>query len=353
MQSHRSLSQGIISIAVMIALAACSNGSPFTPSNESSANFARHAGSTADSILYVANGPYRTAGNVVELSTKTGKVVKTLYNGIDDPTALAVDPSGNLYVANRIAKNVSVYQPGASVPTNTISQGIVKPRAMLFDPAGDLNVLNVKTVTVYDPGSGTLLRTLKNKLSFVDAFTFDPAGDVFVINYEKKTKSWEVVEFGAGSTKVLRTFAISTEFEGANTLAFGPDGYLYIGEDNTVAVCDPTTGAVVRTIKDGVYGTGLVTFDSAGNLYVANGGAYSGIISVYAPGASDPSYEIDQNGLFGTALLFDTANDLYVVSYYGGTSNEGTIDEFKPGKNSPKRSIDNGLVHPAAAVFGP
>jgi DNA-binding beta-propeller fold protein YncE len=152
---------------------------------------------------------------------------------------------------------------------------------------------------------------------------------------------------------VLRTFPISAEFEGATALAFGPDGYLYIGEDNTVAVCDPMTGSVVRTIKDGVYGTEGLAFDSAGNFYVANGGAYDGPISVYAPGALEPSYEIKQTGLFGTAMLFDASNDLYVVSTDGGTSNDGIIDEFKPGKSSPKRSFDTGLMHPAAAVFGP
>jgi DNA-binding beta-propeller fold protein YncE len=301
----------------------------------------------------VANSAIRDAGNVVELDTKTGKVLKTLYNGVDGPIALAVDPAGNLYVANRIAKNVSVYAPNASLPDKTISQGIVKPSHMLFDPAGDLDVLNVKTVTVYDPSSGALLRTLKNKLNRAVAFTFDQAGDVFVVNYDNKSTSWDIVEYAAGSTKVLRTFPISTRFAGANCLAFGPDGYLYVGEDISIAVYDPMNGSIVRTFKNGVYDTLALAFDSAGNFYIANNGVSNGIISVYGPGSSTPSYEITVDDAYTFAMLFDQQNDLYLASQYGGSNNEGTVAEFLPGKTSPKRVLSNGLAHPDAAVFGP
>ena len=341
----------LAAITAGLILSGCSQGGTTSQSmypsriSQSSSNIVPKARSSADSVIYVVNGPYRVSGSVGVLDTKTLKVVNTITNGVGFSVALAVDSSENLYVANRKGSTVTVYAPNTSVPALTIKQDIVKPHGLQFDPAGDLNVLNVSDVTVYAPGTGTLLRKEANKLTFVLAMTFDPVGDLFVLNTNNKTKETYIVEYAAGSTKVLRTFSDGSRFAYATDLIIGPDGYLYIAANTSVIVFDPATGSIVRSITTGVYDAIRLAFDSVGNLYVANNGTSKGPISVYAPGASTPSYEIDEDGLYGNALLFDQNNDLYVVS-------PGKIVEFAPGESSPKRSIKNNLAYPWAAVFG-
>jgi DNA-binding beta-propeller fold protein YncE len=276
-------------------------------------------------------------------------VLRSITQGINFAYGLAVDLSGNLYVANRMGhSNVAVYAPGTSTPALTITQGVEKPSQLQFDPAGELNVLNVTDVTVYAPESGTLLRKIANKLGRCLAMTFDSAGDLFVLNISRKTGEIDIVEYAAGTTKVLRSFT-GSQFAEADHLLVGPDGYLYVGgTEPSVLVIDPHSGSVIRTITNGVTDVINLAFDSVGNLYIANNAGVhnNGVISVYAPEASMPSYEINQNDLLGNALLFDQNNNLYVVS-------PGGVFEFAPGATMPKRTFDRSTAYPWAAAFGP
>lgn len=341
----------LAAITAGLVLSACSQGGNtgqlMSPAriSQSIGNIVPKARSSAGSVIYEVNGPYRVNGSVGVLDRKTLKVINTITNGVGFSVALAVDSSENLYVANRKGSTVTVYAPNTSVPALTIKQDIVKPHGLQFDSAGDLNVLNVGDVTVYAPGTGTLLRKVANKLTFTLAMTFNPAGNLFVLNQNRKQGETYIVEYAAGSTKVLRTFSDGSQFAYATDLIMGPDGYLYIAANTSVIVFDPATGTIVRTITTGVYDAIGLAFDGMGNFYVANNGTSKGPISVYAPGASTPSYEIDEDGLWGNALLFDQNNDLYVVS-------DGIIAEFALGKSSPKRSVKNRLAYPWAAVFG-
>jgi len=116
----------------------------------------------APGVLYVANGPphgviHLPKGSVTEYSVTSGSLLKTITHGINDPYSLAIDGSGNLYVANVNGHNVAVYAPGGTVPTRVITKGATSPRALTFSNGGELYVANVyqDTVSVYDPGSNT------------------------------------------------------------------------------------------------------------------------------------------------------------------------------------------------------
>jgi hypothetical protein len=332
----------------IVGFVGCSqNAGSFQPADVTSAfrPGANRANTSADAAIYVADGSYRAPGSVLVIDTKSGNLVRTITNGVDWSRALTLDANGNLYVANEKGSSVTVYSPGSSTPALTITQDVKKPHGLQFDPAGELNVLNVTDVAVYEPGTGTLLRKLTNRISRAGAMTLDSTGDVFVLNYNRHKRETNIVEFAAGSSKVVRTFSGDSQFAYAGGLIIGPDGYLYVQADTNVIVLDPATGKIVRTITKGVYAAQTMAFDGVGNLYVASSGISSGPISVYAPGASVPSYEIDQSGFFANVLLFDASNDLYAVG-------DSSIKEFAPGKSQPKRTIGN-PGYPWAADFGP
>jgi sugar lactone lactonase YvrE len=343
----------IVPTTIVVLGTACSNGSPPPLVSGAPAAFARPATSQSDSTLYVANAAIRDLGSVNVYDAASKKLLYTITDGINDPVSMAVDAVGNLYVANRKGKNVAVYAPGTTKPALTITQGMAKPYRLSFDPAGELNVVGANDVTVYDAASGTLLRTINNKLRRPFGLTFDPEGDLFVLNGERKEGQTNVVEFAAGGTKAVRTFGSGTEFAYADDIIIGPDGYLYVADEIKVIVLDANTGSVVRTITDGVYDTLKLAFDGAGNLYVSNSGVSNGVISVYPPGSSDPSFEIKQDDAHSFALLFDPQNDLYLASQYGGKNNQGMVAEFAFAKSEPNRLIETGMDYPDAAAFGP
>ena len=85
------------------------------------------------------------------------------------PDAVAFDPSGNVYVANRwyygrsfycTIGSVGVYAPGKSVPTRIIGGYgvVVDPKALAFDAAGNLYVAN-RTISYGSCRDGGTIRS--------------------------------------------------------------------------------------------------------------------------------------------------------------------------------------------------
>ena len=90
----------------------------------------------ASGQLYVANVPPDPSdpGSVSVFNADTGKLVRTITDGIYEPDSFAFDGSGNLYVANSFSSAVTVYAPGASSPFETITDGVSNPFAIALGP---------------------------------------------------------------------------------------------------------------------------------------------------------------------------------------------------------------------------
>jgi hypothetical protein len=133
---------------------------------------------------------------------------------------------------------------------------------------------------------------------------------------------------------------------------------LYVGEENDVEVFslpitinNPTPVATISTGINYAYG---LTLDSAGNLYVANyygGTSNHGSILIYdAPLSTgeSPSTTITVN-YYPQDLVLDNSGNLYVSTYEGGTSDEGALYEFQPpftNSSTPAVSISNNIYYP-------
>lgn len=93
--------------------------------------------------------------------------VRKVTDGIKDPRALAVDSEGWLYVANDPNRGsgpfgwISVYAPGTSRLMRKVK--VYSPTALALDPSGNLYVIDSSphtSVLVYSPGAAKLLRTI-------------------------------------------------------------------------------------------------------------------------------------------------------------------------------------------------
>ncbi len=127
--------------------------------------------------LYVANWPPRKRGWVTVYPAGASKPARKISSGINTPLALAVDSDGMLYVGNvpqsghlQLRGWVSVYPSGSSQPLRRVTDGIYTPASLALAPSGDLYVGNLYagahkgphgTVTVYEPGASRLLYTIK------------------------------------------------------------------------------------------------------------------------------------------------------------------------------------------------
>jgi sugar lactone lactonase YvrE len=232
--------------------------------------------------------------------------ISTFASGFFDPSGLAFDASGDLYVANEGSGEVDEVTPGGSV--KLIASGLKDPDALAFSAAddGSVYVANVgdNTVVVLTPfGSYTLATGFDEPT----ALAFDTAGNLYVAN----AGNGEVDEVTSGGS--VKPIASGFNFLSPVALTFDAAGNLYVA--STGGDVDKVTPAgTVSTILSGFELPQGLAFDGAGDLYVADGDA-------------NALYEMTPGGaVFPFASDFSNPDDLvvnggnlYVANYAGGT----------------------------------
>src|SRR2546428_4320573 len=311
-------------------------------------------------------------------------VFTTACNIVSGPPSF-VSP---LYVANFGSNSILIYAPfpkGNAGPANTIigaATGLSGPSGITLNAAGQIFVANssVNSITVYPlgaNGAAAPIRTIIGALTLLDnpqGIALDTAGNLYVANDGATTSSITVYAPGAGGTPGTPAANVPPirTISGALTLLDNPQGVivdamgiLYVADAGAMtssitvyasgAGGAPGTPATnippIRTISGS--GTGLdnpigVGLDTAGNLYVANAGITTSSITVYAPGASGtvpPSNTITgiNTGLAGPhGVVLDPTARLYAAN-----NSTPSITVYTPGamgNATPIRTITGGAT---------
>jgi hypothetical protein len=136
-------------------------------------------------------------GGNVNVYSQAGKGQQPLMTIVDATGGLAIDGSGDLYVADIGYAAVFVFHQGAVKPYKTLT-GAGSPETVAVDSQGTVYTNNhfTNTVSVFAGGSSTPTSTLTAHFTDQSAtVALDAAGDLFVDD-----TSGEVDEFPAGST---------------------------------------------------------------------------------------------------------------------------------------------------------
>jgi sugar lactone lactonase YvrE len=290
-----------------------------------------------------------SGGSVTEYVGHGTQLLRTITRGINGPVADAIDPRGNLYVANDGGSSssssssssdgsVTVYHGGHFRLIDTITDGIFGPRALAFDGTGHLYVLNTASgpssssssssssggsVTIYD-SARRLIGTLSG-MSAPVAMAVDPAGDVMVANAGSSSSS-------SGSTS------------------------------GSVVVFAAGSSSPTATITDGISNPRALALDGSGNLYVANvsGGSSSsssssagGSVTIYGAGSTTPALAITDGIGEPDSLAIAPNGWLYVGNVAGSSSSSssssgGDVQVYLPGHASARYTITRGIDVPVA-----
>jgi sugar lactone lactonase YvrE len=276
---------------------------------------------SAPSVVEIAAGDLGTSGE------PTPAVVLTpSAQVLDGPEGMAVDTSGDLWVANIVNGTLDEFTSaqlatsGNPTPVETIT-GLDDPQSLAFDAHGDLWVSNCgdfcagsgatgASIAEFTPsqlatgGSVTPQVTLTGSATPGD-LAFDGSGDLWVTGCGGGCATGDVVEYtpsqlsSSGSPSPTVTISGSDSFYG---IAFDGSGDLWIA----------TTQNVILEYTES---------------QLTSSGSPSPNITI-----SDGSIEGQLNEIFPVALTFDSAGDLWATGY------PNTLVEYTPSQLSSSGS---------------
>lgn len=250
---------------------------------------------TATRTLYVSD-IIANAVFVFNANNIAAGPINRITAGIDRPGALAVAPSGDLYVTNDYGQNVTVYKPGTSTPFKTLKSPAGTPGLIASAADGTLAIAYSQgfskggSLVVYDRGSATPTRNIdiplgNNLLLELRGLAFDRFENLYlsVSRYPRGPAQFLKYPRGSSSADPAPFFGDGIAIDSADNI--------YAGETFSVVVERFGATHPARIIKRGVQSAGFLAAEPDGTLFLPNTESYAfgdGNLVEYAPGGSTP-----------------------------------------------------------------
>ena len=233
-----------------------------------------------------------TSGSLY-VGDQNGKITKISASGVPSTTQIpmtyalssATDAKGNIYLGDaasgrilRINSTTGGYSTYYSNSSNTIG----KPSGLALDPQGNLFVADSaanKIVKIATNGTSSTLSLTGQALKSPAGLGFDGAGNLYVANNGNNS----ILKIG--TNRVATTFA-SSFLNKPFGLAVNASGSIYVSNlGNSTISKFATNGAGSIALSSGLNAPYGITLDAASNLYIANSGA-NNIVKVTPAGIS-------------------------------------------------------------------
>lgn len=286
--------------------------------------------------------------------TAPGVTASVFASGLNFPTGVTTDASGNLYVANWCPGfDFTSYCPGeilkfapngsssvyATLATSDV-ESFPTPMALAFGSNGDLYAVDLYTGSLLQitPG-GVVTAIVTYFVAPTTGVTFDSSGNLYISNLDG-----DVFEFPAdplSPTGFDSPFPFASIPDYAGGIRFDTSGNLYVtglGYDTTARVYEfgPTGGSSPTTFASGAPSYSGVRFDSVGDLFTGSdcffGGSSPdcGAITEYGPGGGPTTTVLSGvASIFG--LAFNTTGNLFATDPEDGVVFELTLSPGTPG----------------------
>jgi DNA-binding beta-propeller fold protein YncE len=233
----------------------------------------------------------------------------------------------NLFVGDYASQGILEFSPAGTKAT--FATGLNYPSGVAFDSSGNLFESDESSGNIYEwAGAGNTRTTFASGLGELGAIAFNAAGDLFV-----DVNGTAIDEFNS-SGAVINTIS---GFSSASGLAFDSAGNLYVanlngGGSGTGFISKITPKGVESTYASGLTYPNQIAFNAAGDMFVADGYGTTGnttsgydTITEITPGGSKSLFASGLNN--PSSIAFDRTGDMFVADN-GHSSGNGDITEF-------------------------
>jgi streptogramin lyase len=297
---------------------------------------------TAMAAINIAHNPGANVSTLFALKTSTSPfqptwnraasdftiVINYTGGGIQEDNGVAIDASGNVWVANNASSSITEVSPVGAILSSSsgiTGGGLNSPYRIAIDASGNIWVTNFggSTLSEYNPTTSTWVSGTSGYtgggLKNPEGLAIDSAGNVWVANEGgnslseyNPTSGWDsALGYTGGGLSMPHTIAIDLL------------GNVWVPNDGASSISE-FSSAGVPSASSPITGGGLeyppaIALDASGNLWMPN---YNNVLSEYNPtsgwvsttgytggGLSDPE-----------AVAIDGAGNIWVSNYFGSFS---------------------------------
>jgi DNA-binding beta-propeller fold protein YncE len=187
---------------------------------------------------------------------------------LDQPDGVALDSSGNVYIADFGDGTINEWTVANSNVTTLVSSGLNQPESVAVDAIGNLYIADSEDNAIKEwmPATGVLTSLVSSGLSYPDGVAVDAAGRVYIADYGNNAiKEWT-------ATSNTMTTLVSAGLSSPIGLAVDGAGNVYIGDSGHHAVKKWTAAndSVTTLLSSGLSQPFGVALDATGNIYLAD-----------------------------------------------------------------------------------
>ncbi|HEU5236843.1 MAG TPA: lysozyme inhibitor LprI family protein, partial [Pyrinomonadaceae bacterium] len=267
--------------------------------------------------------PKPTAASAPAAPTATPESVqREPQAGVDlnNPTALAFDHSGNLFIADHAAQTIFKFTPDGTRSVFVTGVHLSDGNGLAFDAADNLFVLSPSGE--YHVG-GTILKfspdgtrsTFATGVGLPYSLAIDPSGNLFV-------SDWDTGSIYKLTPKGEKSTFATTEIA-AKILACDQAGNLFAGVPLKRSIFKYEPGGAKSDFATNII-VNTLAIDKAGNVYVGDTG---NTIFKFTPGGAKSEFAKVTTSPHGFA--FDTSGNLFVAESFSGAISKFTPDGAK------------------------
>ena len=299
---------------------------------------------TATAAILISHIPWAIASFLFGLQTGTSPFQPTLSaapndftiaisytgSGLDGPAGLAIDKSGNVWVANLSGSAVSEFGPtGAPLSGSggVSSGGLNAPFSIAIDASGNAWVTNSGNASIseFNPSGSPISGSpyTLGGLSSPYGIAIDQSGHVWVANHSTNNS---ISEFSSGGSPITGSAGITTGgLDVPYAIAIDVSGNVWVSNFFATSISEFNSSGTANADSPfsggGLISPAGIAIDAAGNVWTANVYAGANSLSEFDPASS--LFLSGSNGYTGGGLSYP-----YYVAVDGQGNVWATNDAF-------------------------
>ena len=230
-----------------------------------------NAGATRSGVISLNNGTATlTVTQPAAGYAAAGALTTLVASGLNSPSAVAMDSSGNIYFADTGNNAIKEWNASTQQVTTVVSSGLSSPYGVAADGAGNIYIADSgnNAIKEWNAASGKVTTLVSGGLNGPRGIAIDGMGNIYIADtLNKAVKEWNA------STLQVSTL-VSNGLAAPSAVAVDGIGNVYIADssNNTIQEWNAVSSQVTTLVSGGLNGPTGVAVDGAGNVYIADRG---------------------------------------------------------------------------------